>query len=208
MRIRLVLLAALVVVSFAACGGSSKNADPTTVADETDDPDSDTTEGDDPSETTEPVETPTSDDGEPTGDETTVPDEDELSPLAAELAESFSSAAGADLPNEEIECLTSGILDAFEVSELIELGQDPDAAPDRDTMVRVGAVMDECVSTESLAAIFEAQGMPAEAATCVAEALGGEYTLSDIMMAGLYPDEPESKATLESIGTIGIECMA
>jgi len=175
--------------------GRDKAADPTTAAEnsddteETDDTDSDTTEGDD-------------------GDETTVPDEDELSPLAAELAESFSGAAGADLPNDEIECLTSGILDAFEVSELIELGQNTDATPDRDTMVRVGAVMDECVSNESLAAIFEAQGMPAAAAECVADALGGEFTLSDIMMAGLYPDEPESQATLESIGNIGVECMS
>jgi hypothetical protein len=186
----------MLALALTACGGSDKKSDPTTApTDETEATDGETETTEDETETTE-------------DDTETTVDEGELSPLAKEFAESFSSSSGIELPNDEIECLTDGIMDEFSVSELIALGEDVTATPDRDTMTRVGLIMDDCVSSESLAALFESQGIPAEAAACVADALAGEYHLSDIMLAGLYPDDADSQAVVEAVGTIAADCMA
>ncbi len=196
-RFRLLAVLGVLTLTLAACGGSDKTVDAADDSDTTEE-DSDTTEED--SDTTEEDSDTTDDDSDTTEDdsETTEGESDDLSPFAREFAEGFSEGAGFDLPDAEIQCLADAVLDEFSFSELTSFQSESDVTSDPEVVARLGALFDECVSIDTMVGLFVDQGVPQEAAECVAN----EITFSQLIDIGLNPDSPDADA----IGDVIVGC--
>ena len=172
-RFRSFAVLGALALTLTACGGSDKSVDAADDADKVDTTDDDTG--------------------------TTEGDEGDLSPFAREFAEGFSSSAGFDLPDGEIQCLADAVLDEFSFKELTSFQSEADVTADPAIVARLGSLFDDCVSTETMVSLFVDQGVPLAAAECVAE----EVTFSRLIDAGLNPDSAET----EALGQLMVDCM-